>query len=127
MLRKEQDDLLTRPAPARRWATDNGIVVARSRLMRAARALADKGEAPPGTDPATHHVRSASVVLPAGQPFQNAAHEALTARPGVAPASVWISNGANRRGRGGRGPGMECRRDAYRQKLRRIIATPFFR
>ena len=69
-------------------ATDNGIVMARGRLMRAARALVDKGVAPPGTDPATHRVRSASVVLPAGEAFHTAAREALTARPGVAPASV---------------------------------------
>jgi hypothetical protein len=69
-------------------ATDNGIVMARGRLIRAALALADKGVAPPGTDPATHRVRSASVVLPAGVAFQTAAAEALTARSGVAPVSV---------------------------------------
>ena len=68
--------------------TDNGIIMARQRLMRAARALAEQGIAPPGTDPATHRVRSAAVVLPAGQAFQEAAREALTARPGVPPASV---------------------------------------
>jgi phthalate 4,5-dioxygenase oxygenase subunit len=68
--------------------TDNGIIMARQRLTRAARALAEQGMAPPGTDPATHHVRSAAVVLPAGQVFQEAAREALTARPGVPPASV---------------------------------------
>jgi phenylpropionate dioxygenase-like ring-hydroxylating dioxygenase large terminal subunit len=69
-------------------ATDNGIVMARGRLMRAAQALADRGVAPPGTDPATHRVRSAAVVLPAGVAFQTAAKDALTARSGVAPASV---------------------------------------
>jgi hypothetical protein len=68
--------------------TDAGIVAARDRLMRAARGLADKGVAPPGTDPATHRVRSAAVVLPADQPFQEAAREALSVRPGVAPVSV---------------------------------------
>ena len=68
--------------------TDNGIIVARQRLMRAARALAQQGVAPPGTDPATHRVRSAAVVLPADQEFHVAAREALTARPGVPPASV---------------------------------------
>jgi hypothetical protein len=56
--------------------------------MRAARALADKGVTPPGTDPRSHRIRSASVVLPAGEPFEEAAHEALLARPGVAPVSV---------------------------------------
>jgi hypothetical protein len=68
--------------------TDNGIIMARQRLMRAARALAQQGVAPPGTDPATHRVRSAAVVLPADQVFHVAAREALTARPGVPPASV---------------------------------------
>jgi phthalate 4,5-dioxygenase oxygenase subunit len=68
-------------------STDNGIIMARQRLMRAARAL-EKGEPPPGTDPATHHVRSAAVVLPKDAAFADAAREALTARPGVQPASV---------------------------------------
>lgn len=68
--------------------TDNGIIMARQRLMRAARALAQQGVAPPGTEPATHRVRSAAVVLPADQAFHVAAREALTARPGVPPASV---------------------------------------
>jgi phthalate 4,5-dioxygenase oxygenase subunit len=68
--------------------TDNGIVAARNRLLRAMSALADKGVAPPGTDPATHRVRSASLVLPAGELFQEAAREALLARPGVASVSV---------------------------------------
>jgi hypothetical protein len=68
--------------------TDAGIVAARDRLARAARALADKGVAPPGTDPSTHRVRSASLVLPSDQPFQEAAREALTVRAGIAPVSV---------------------------------------
>jgi hypothetical protein len=55
--------------------------------MRAARAL-EKGEPPPGIDPATHRVRSAAVVLPRDASFADAAREALTARPGMAPASV---------------------------------------
>jgi phenylpropionate dioxygenase-like ring-hydroxylating dioxygenase large terminal subunit len=42
-------------------ATDHGIVQARRRLMNAATQLTD-GAAPPGLDPATHHVRSASFV-----------------------------------------------------------------
>jgi hypothetical protein len=68
-------------------STDNGIIMARQRLLRAVRAL-EKGEPPPGTDPATHHVRSAAVVLPRDAPFGDAARDALTARSGVAPASV---------------------------------------
>jgi phthalate 4,5-dioxygenase oxygenase subunit len=68
-------------------STDNGIIMARQRLLRAARAL-ERGEPPPGTDPATHRVRSAAVVLSRDAAFVDAAREALTARPGVAPASV---------------------------------------
>jgi phthalate 4,5-dioxygenase oxygenase subunit len=68
--------------------TDRGIIMARQRLMRAARGLAEQGVTPPGTDPATHRVRSAAVVLPAGQVFHEAAREALTAREGVPPATV---------------------------------------
>ncbi len=69
-------------------STDNGIIMARHRLMRAAKALAEKGVTPPGVDPAQQRVRSASVVLPPDQPFKDAAKEALTVRPGVGHASV---------------------------------------
>ena len=69
-------------------STDNGIIMARHRLMRAARALAEKGITPPGVDPAHHRVRSAAVILPPDQAFKDAAREALTVRPGVAQATV---------------------------------------
>jgi hypothetical protein len=67
--------------------TDNGIIMARQRLMRAVQAL-QKGEPPPGIDPATHRIRSAAVVLPRDVAFVDAARDDLTARPGVPPASV---------------------------------------
>jgi len=69
-------------------STDNGIIMARHRLMRAAKALAEKGVAPPGVETAHQRVRSASVVLPPDQPFKDAARDELTVRPGVAHASV---------------------------------------
>ena len=69
-------------------STDNGIIMARHRLMRAAKALVEKGITPPGVDPAHHRVRSASVVLPPDQAFKDAAKEALTSRPGVAQTTV---------------------------------------
>jgi hypothetical protein len=69
-------------------STDNGIIIARQRLLRAATALAEQGTPPPGTDPATHNVRSAALVLPAGVDFAVAARDALTVRQGVAPVSV---------------------------------------
>src|SRR6202035_199477 len=45
-------------------STDNGIIMARHRLMRAAKALVDKGVIPPGIEPEHQKVRSCSVVLP---------------------------------------------------------------
>jgi hypothetical protein len=69
-------------------STDNGIIMARHRLLRAIKALDEKGEAPPGADPVHQRVRSAAVVLPRDQTFKDAARDDLTARPGVAPASV---------------------------------------
>jgi phthalate 4,5-dioxygenase oxygenase subunit len=69
-------------------STDTGIIMARQRLLRAVRALAETGATPPGVDPVHQRVRSASVVLPPDQPFADAARDALIARPGVAPASV---------------------------------------
>ncbi len=69
-------------------STDNGIIMARHRLIRAAKALVEKGVTPPGVDLAHQRVRSAAVVLPPDQPFKEAAREALSVRAGVAPASV---------------------------------------
>jgi hypothetical protein len=69
-------------------STDNGIIMARHRLMRAAKALADKRVMPPGIDPAHQRVRSASLVLPPDQAFKDAAREALVSRPGVAQTTV---------------------------------------
>ena len=68
--------------------TDNGIIMARQRLMKAARALAEKGELPPGRDPAHQRIRSAAVLLPRGVPFKDAARDALLAEPGKKHASV---------------------------------------
>jgi phenylpropionate dioxygenase-like ring-hydroxylating dioxygenase large terminal subunit len=69
-------------------STDNGIIMARHRLIRAAKALMEKGITPPGVDLAHQRVRSASVILPPNRPFEEAARDALTVRQGVAPASV---------------------------------------
>jgi phthalate 4,5-dioxygenase oxygenase subunit len=69
-------------------STDNGIIMARQRLMRAARALAEKGTPPPGTDPSTQRIRSVAMVLPSDQPFKDAAADALRAHAGKAHASV---------------------------------------
>ncbi|HVG52737.1 MAG TPA: Rieske 2Fe-2S domain-containing protein [Xanthobacteraceae bacterium] len=69
-------------------STDNGIIMARHRLLRAAKALAEKGTLPPGVDTAHQQVRSAAVILGPDQPFAKAAKDALSAKPGVAHASV---------------------------------------
>lgn len=69
-------------------STDNGIIMARHRLMRAAKELAEKGVMPPGVDVAHQRVRSASVILPQDQPFKDAAKEVLKVRVGFAPATV---------------------------------------
>ena len=69
-------------------STDNGIIMARHRLLKAAKALMEKGTAPPATDPEHHRVRSVAMVLPAGVAFNEAASEALRARAGVPQASV---------------------------------------
>lgn len=69
-------------------STDNGIIMARHRLLRAARALSERRVTPPGVDPEHQRVRSASIILPPEQPFKEGAREALIARPGVAPVSV---------------------------------------
>jgi len=69
-------------------ATDKGFTIARRRLLAAARALRKNGTTPPGVDPAHQRIRSASVILPPDQPFQESCRDAMTVRPGVAPASV---------------------------------------
>ncbi len=69
-------------------STDNGIIMARHKLMKAAQALVKNGTLPAGRDPVHHRVRSASVILPPGVPFKEAAKEALLAREGVAQATV---------------------------------------
>jgi hypothetical protein len=69
-------------------STDNGIIMARHRLMRAAKALAEKGVTPPGVDPEHQKIRSVAIVLPADVPYKEGAKDALIAKPGVAPASV---------------------------------------
>ena len=69
-------------------STDNGIIMARHRLLRAVKLLSDKGTTPPGVDPEHQKVRSVAIVLPPDQPFKDGAREAMIARPDTAPASV---------------------------------------
>lgn len=68
-------------------ATDNGIIMARRRLLKAVEGMKN-GIAPPGTDPVTQRVRSAALVLPPDAAFKDAAREALISHEGVPYTSV---------------------------------------
>lgn len=67
--------------------TDRGIMMARRKIFAAIEAV-ERGETPPGVDPESHKVRSASVLLPREQAYNEAAADALRAKPGVAHTSV---------------------------------------
>jgi phthalate 4,5-dioxygenase oxygenase subunit len=69
-------------------STDRGIVMARSRLLRAVKALIDHGIKPPGIDPAHQRIRSTAMLLPAEQPFDEPAKDAMVAQPGRAHVTV---------------------------------------
>ena len=62
--------------------TDRGIMLARRKLLHAVKALQEEGTQPPGVDPQTHKVRSASFLLPKNQNYSDAAQEYLQAHPG---------------------------------------------
>jgi hypothetical protein len=68
-------------------STDNGVIMARIRLRKAALTAA-QGKEPDGIDPTTHAVRSASIVLPEDVSFYEAAADALKAKEGVTHTSV---------------------------------------
>ena len=67
--------------------TDQGIIMARRRLVKAAEELA-KGIVPPGVDSAHQRVRSVSIILPHGVAFTEAADNALVPGPGSVHATV---------------------------------------
>src|SRR4029079_14982822 len=56
--------------------TDQGIIMARRRLIPAAQGVS-QGRQPPGVDPAHTRVRSVAVILPKDVAFQEAAEDAL--------------------------------------------------
>ena len=69
-------------------STDNGIIMARRKLKKAVVALRDKGETPPGVDPAHQRVRSASVVLPPDDPWVETTRDVLSVTAGVGHSTV---------------------------------------
>ena len=76
-----------RPHQGKPGSTDNGIIMARHRLMRAAKALVEKGTSRPALPQASAGALG-RCVLPPDQPFKEAAKEALPSRAGTAHASV---------------------------------------
>ncbi len=64
-------------------SSDNFIIMVRQRLRDAAKAL-QQGTAPPGRDPATHHVRSATLMLPYDVAVMDAVKDLIKVQEGVA-------------------------------------------
>jgi len=69
-------------------STDNAIIMARHRMLRTIKAFIEKGITPPGVNPEHQKVRSASIVLPPDQAFQEAARDALISHRKTDPVSV---------------------------------------
>jgi hypothetical protein len=69
-------------------STDNAIIMARHRLLRAIKDLMDKDLTPPGVATAHQRVRSASVILEPDRAFVDAAMNVLNVCPGVAHCTV---------------------------------------
>jgi phenylpropionate dioxygenase-like ring-hydroxylating dioxygenase large terminal subunit len=67
---------------------DNGIIMARHKLMRAAKALRDKGQLPPARTPEQQAVRATALLLKREVHFRDGAKEALKAKKGVPQTSV---------------------------------------
>lgn len=69
--------------------TDNGIIMTRQRLLKAAKAIsADPACELPGLDPAHQRVRSVAILLKRDQVFKTAAVDAFRAEPGKPHATV---------------------------------------
>ena len=89
-------------------STDNGIIMARHRLLRALKAM-EKGETPPGVDLAHQRVRSAAVVLPPDQPSRTRRRRRWWCRAGRAARLIGLSR---------------CRAESARMCERRRGALP---
>ena len=68
--------------------TDRGIMLARRKIFEAMDALEKKGEIPQGVDPASHKIRSVSILLPRDEAFIDGAKEALRVKEGEPHTSV---------------------------------------
>ena len=70
-------------------STDNGIIMTRQRLMKAAKALAaDPNYKLPGLDPDHQKIRSVAILLKRDLAFKDAAKDAFRAVPGKPHSSV---------------------------------------
>jgi hypothetical protein len=70
-------------------SSDMGIIRVRQRLLRAAGALRDDGQAPPGArDPGLYQVRGAAILLPAGVSWVEASEGQRKVLPGLNQAGV---------------------------------------
>ena len=68
--------------------TDNGIIMARIKLLRAAKALAEKGVIPPGRSNEEQQVRSAAIILEAGKAFVDGRDDYLKVKHGKSFTTV---------------------------------------
>lgn len=67
---------------------DNGIIMARHKLIKAAEALRKNGTIPPGVDVEHQKIRQAALLLKRDVPYKDGAKEALKAKPGVRQTTV---------------------------------------
>jgi hypothetical protein len=63
-------------------STDNGIIMVRHRLIRAAKALLENDINPPGTDSNAQRIRSVAMLMPRNAPFMELAEPVMQAVPG---------------------------------------------
>ncbi|OLN22244.1 (2Fe-2S)-binding protein [Domibacillus antri] len=73
---QETQGLIADRTQERLGSSDAAIIAARRMMLKAAQDL-EEGKTPPALSPETHRVRSASVVLPEGVPFQIGAKDVL--------------------------------------------------
>jgi hypothetical protein len=67
---------------------DNGIIMMRHKIMRAAKALREKGQLPPARSAEQQAVRSTALLLKRNVHFKDGAKEALKAKKGVPQTTV---------------------------------------
>lgn len=68
--------------------TDKGIMMARRTMFKAIKNLQEDGKLPPGIDPETHKVRSASILLPRDQEYKDATTDDVRSAPDRPHTSV---------------------------------------